>query len=121
MALAAVEWTCLHRPDVVGAFIDALFAAHFALGKDLGDGATVDRHAAGASIDPDALCRAFADGSALRDCTGWRRRVPSSGYGRSPVGWSPGAGLGPAAPFPVRGVGGGRDTARPRGRPATSP
>ncbi|MEV6058233.1 hypothetical protein [Streptomyces sp. NPDC052107] len=67
MALAAVEWTCLHRPDVVDAFIDALFAAHFALGEDLGDRATVDRHAAGAGIDPDAADRAFADGSALRD------------------------------------------------------
>jgi len=54
-------------PDVVDAFFDALFAAHFALGEDLGDRATVDRHAAGAGIDPDALDRAFADGSALRD------------------------------------------------------
>ncbi|MGW5611896.1 hypothetical protein ACWEWI_38820 [Streptomyces sp. NPDC003753] len=67
MALAAVEWTCFHRPDVVDAFIDAIFAPDFALGEDLGGRATVDRHAAEAGIDPDALGTAFADGSALRD------------------------------------------------------
>ncbi|GGI97670.1 DsbA family oxidoreductase [Streptomyces brasiliensis] len=67
MALAAVEWARLHRPDAVDRFIGALFAAHFALGEDLGHRATVDRHAVEAGIDLDALHGAFEDGSALRD------------------------------------------------------
>ncbi|MFD7479203.1 DsbA family protein [Streptomyces sp. NPDC059837] len=81
-----MEWTCLHRPNVVDAFIDALFVAHFALGEDLGDRATVDRHATGAGIDPDALDRAFADGSALRDLH--RMEAPGAEFGvRAKPSW----------------------------------
>lgn len=48
MALAAAEWVRRHAPDSFPAFQKALFAAHFALGQDLGDRAVIDRHAAAA-------------------------------------------------------------------------
>ena len=63
-ALSAAEWVRLHRPDVSDEFNRRLFAAHFALGEDLGDIAVIDRHADDLSIDLDALNGAIADGSA---------------------------------------------------------
>lgn len=65
MALAAAEWVRLNRPDVSDEFNRGLFAAHFALGEDLGDSAVIDRHAAESGVDVDALHAALADGSAL--------------------------------------------------------
>jgi predicted DsbA family dithiol-disulfide isomerase len=44
----------------------SLFAAHFALGEDLGDPAVVIRHAAAAGVKAGAVRAALADGSALR-------------------------------------------------------
>ncbi len=64
MALAAAEWVRRHVPDSFPAFQKALFAAHFALGQDLGDRAVIDRHAAAAGIDVAALHAALDDGSA---------------------------------------------------------
>jgi predicted DsbA family dithiol-disulfide isomerase len=63
-ALSAAEWVRLHRPDVSDEFNRDLFAAHFALGEDLGDSAVIDRHANELGIDLDALHGAIADGSA---------------------------------------------------------
>jgi hypothetical protein len=45
-ALAAAEWTRRHAPQSFPVLEKALFAAHFALGEDLGDRRTIDRHAA---------------------------------------------------------------------------
>jgi predicted DsbA family dithiol-disulfide isomerase len=63
-ALSAAEWVRLHRPDVSDEFNRSLFAAHFALGEDVGDTAVIDRHANELGIDLDALHGAMADGSA---------------------------------------------------------
>lgn len=64
MALAAAEWARRHAPDSFAPFQKALFAAHFALGQDLGDRAVIDRHATAAGLDVTALHAALADGSA---------------------------------------------------------
>lgn len=64
MALAAAEWARRHAPDSFPAFQKALFAAHFALGQDLGDRAVIGRHAAAAGLDVAALHAALDDGSA---------------------------------------------------------
>lgn len=45
-------------------FENALFAAHFALGEDLGDGDVIVRHAAEAGIDTAAMRAGLEDGSA---------------------------------------------------------
>jgi predicted DsbA family dithiol-disulfide isomerase len=63
-ALAAAAWARVHRPRVADRFVEALFAAHFAFGEDLGATAVIDRHAAEVGIEPDALHTALADGSA---------------------------------------------------------
>jgi predicted DsbA family dithiol-disulfide isomerase len=63
-ALAAAEWVRLHQPDVSGDFNRGLFAAHFALGEDLGDMAVIERHANEVGVDLDALRAALADGTA---------------------------------------------------------
>jgi predicted DsbA family dithiol-disulfide isomerase len=64
-ALAAAEWTRRNQPESFDRLHRALFAAHFALGEDLGDPAVVDRHAAGAAVDLAALHAALSDGSAF--------------------------------------------------------
>ena len=64
-ALAAAEWTRRFRPESFPRLHRDLFAAHFALGEDLGDPAVVDRHAADAGVDLLALHAALADGTAL--------------------------------------------------------
>ena len=63
-ALAAAEWARRHQPRAFPQFHKDLFAAHFVLGEDLEDSATIDRHASGAGVDVDALRAALADGSA---------------------------------------------------------
>jgi predicted DsbA family dithiol-disulfide isomerase len=68
-ALAASAWVRQHRPDVSDEFNRRLFAAHFALGEDLGDTAVIDRKAKELDIDLDALRAALADGSALASLT----------------------------------------------------
>jgi predicted DsbA family dithiol-disulfide isomerase len=64
MALAAAEWTRRHAPSSFRALEKALFAAHFALGEDLGDRRTVEAHAADAGVDVAQLRTALDDGSA---------------------------------------------------------
>jgi predicted DsbA family dithiol-disulfide isomerase len=63
-ALAAAEWVRLFWPDASGDFNRGLFAAHFALGEDLGDMAVIERHANEVGVDLDALRAALADGTA---------------------------------------------------------
>jgi predicted DsbA family dithiol-disulfide isomerase len=64
MALAAAEWTRRHAPHSFPALEKALFAAHFALGEDLGDRNVIDRHAREAGIDVTAMHAALDDRSA---------------------------------------------------------
>jgi predicted DsbA family dithiol-disulfide isomerase len=64
MALATAEWTRRHAPQFFSTLEEALFAAHFALGEDLGDQDIIDGRAAEAGIDIAALHAALDDGSA---------------------------------------------------------
>lgn len=64
-ALAAAEWTRRHQPLLFPDLYQQLFAAHFALGEDLGDAAVIDRHARDAHVDVAALHASLDDGRAL--------------------------------------------------------
>jgi predicted DsbA family dithiol-disulfide isomerase len=64
MALAAAEWTRRHAPLSFPVLEKALFAAHFALGEDLGDRGVIDRHAAEAGIDIAAMHAGLENGDA---------------------------------------------------------
>jgi len=64
-ALAAAEWVRLFRPDVSDGFNRDLFAAHFALGEDLGDTAVIERHANEVGVDLDDLRPALTTGTAM--------------------------------------------------------
>lgn len=64
MALAAAEWARRHAPTASSAFEKALFAAHFALGEDLGDRETIVRYAAEVNIDTSAMTAALDDWAA---------------------------------------------------------
>ncbi len=64
MALATAEWTRRHAPRSFPALEKTLFAAHFALGEDLGDRDIIDKHATEAGIDIAAMHAALDDGSA---------------------------------------------------------
>jgi predicted DsbA family dithiol-disulfide isomerase len=65
VALAAAEWTRRFQPHAFPRLHRDLFAAHFALGENLGDPAVVDRHARDVGIDITAMHAALRDGSAL--------------------------------------------------------
>ena len=64
MALAAAEWARRHAPQSFPTFEQALFAAHFALGEDLGNRDIIDVHGAKAGIDIAAMHAALDTGSA---------------------------------------------------------
>jgi predicted DsbA family dithiol-disulfide isomerase len=64
MALAAAEWTRHHVPRAFPTLENALFAAHFVLGEDLGDRDVIDAHAGEAGIDIAAMHAALENGSA---------------------------------------------------------
>jgi predicted DsbA family dithiol-disulfide isomerase len=64
MALAAAEWVRRHAPKSFPALEQALFAAHFVRGEDLGDRAIIDSHAREAGVDLAALHTALDGGSA---------------------------------------------------------
>ncbi len=64
MALAAAEWTRRHAPSSFRLLKEALFAAHFVLGEDLGDRRIVEAHAARSGVDLTGLRAALEDGSA---------------------------------------------------------
>jgi predicted DsbA family dithiol-disulfide isomerase len=63
-ALAVAEWTRNHDAQAFVRLHKQLFAAHFALGEDLGDPELIDRYARSCGIDLGALHAALADGSA---------------------------------------------------------
>jgi predicted DsbA family dithiol-disulfide isomerase len=65
LALAAAEWARRFQPSAFPQLQRALFAAHFALGEDLGSLDVIDRHARESGIDLAALHAALADGSAV--------------------------------------------------------
>ncbi|WP_161491859.1 DsbA family oxidoreductase [Bradyrhizobium centrolobii] len=69
MALGAAEWVRRNHPAVSRAFSKALFEAHFVLGEDLGDRATILRKAIQFGLNVAALYTVLEDGSAL----GWVR------------------------------------------------
>jgi predicted DsbA family dithiol-disulfide isomerase len=64
MALAAAEWARRHAPGTFSQFHKALFAAHFALGEDIGDANVVDRHARECGIALDDMHAALEGGVA---------------------------------------------------------
>jgi predicted DsbA family dithiol-disulfide isomerase len=64
MALAAAEWTRRHARQSFPAFKKALFAAHFALGENLGDRQVIGRHANEARVDVVAMHAALDSGAA---------------------------------------------------------
>lgn len=102
MALAAAEWTRTHQPDLSPRLDESLFAAHFALGEDLGDPAVIDRCAAQLGIDLEAMHAALADGSAEAAVVESERAAQQSGVRGTPA-WLVDrrliSGLRPAAEF----------------------
>jgi predicted DsbA family dithiol-disulfide isomerase len=66
LALGAAEWVRQYQPREFPDFHVALYAAHFALGEDLGDSGVIYQHARVVGIDLTALHRALSDGSALK-------------------------------------------------------
>jgi predicted DsbA family dithiol-disulfide isomerase len=67
MALGAAEWVRRNHPVISRALNKALFEAHFVLGEDIGDRATILRKAVERGLDASALDTALGDGSAA----GW--------------------------------------------------
>ncbi|WP_024519165.1 DsbA family protein [Bradyrhizobium sp. Tv2a-2] len=65
-ALAASAWARRRYPGIAGQFNARLFAAHFALGHDLGDASVVMRYASELGVDVGMLENALADGSAFQ-------------------------------------------------------
>ncbi|GAA3433591.1 DsbA family oxidoreductase [Kutzneria kofuensis] len=63
-ALSVAEWIRRTAPDKSGDFNRRMFHAYFVDGQDLGDPAVIERHAARADIDVDALREALSDGTA---------------------------------------------------------
>jgi predicted DsbA family dithiol-disulfide isomerase len=77
MALAAAEWTRRHAPRAFSALQQALFAAHFAHGEDLGDRDVIGRHADQAGADVAAMLAALDSGAAyalVDECEAFGRR-----------------------------------------------
>jgi predicted DsbA family dithiol-disulfide isomerase len=101
-ALAAAEWTRRWEPPAFPRLRRDLFAAHFALGEDLGDPAVVDRHVTDAGVDLAALRVALADGSALEAVTDAEALGRACGVNGTPAWLSGGrllVGLRPPAEF----------------------
>jgi predicted DsbA family dithiol-disulfide isomerase len=68
-ALAAAEWTRRNQPAVFPDFHKSLFAAHFALGEDIGDTGVILRHAGAAGVDLTNLNSALTGGTAMQFVT----------------------------------------------------
>jgi predicted DsbA family dithiol-disulfide isomerase len=102
IALAAAEWTRQHHPAISVQLNKGLFAAHFALGEDLGDPAVIDRHASELGLDLGPLHAALADGSAEAAVDDAERLGGQLGVSGTPA-WIIGgrllSGLYPAAEF----------------------
>jgi predicted DsbA family dithiol-disulfide isomerase len=101
-ALAAAEWARRFQPRTFPQLHRDLFAAHFALGEDLGDPAVIDRHASESGIDLAALHAALDDGSAVDAVTRAEMLGRENGVHGTPA-WLLGhrliTGLRPAADF----------------------
>ena len=101
-ALAAAEWARRFQPRTFPRLHRDLFAAHFALGEDLGDPAVIDRHASESGIDLAALHAALDDGSAVDAVTRAEMLGRENGVHGTPA-WLLGhrliMGLRPAADF----------------------
>ncbi|WP_445221489.1 DsbA family protein [Bradyrhizobium sp. Pa8] len=76
VALGAAEWARRIRPAISREFNRSLFEAHFVLNQDIGDEATILRHAALLGLDPALLAAALADGSTA----GWIRESESAAH-----------------------------------------
>jgi len=63
-ALLATEWVRIHHPDSFAQLYRDIFAAHFALGEDIGDPEVIDRLVIEAGVDMTALDEALASGAA---------------------------------------------------------
>jgi predicted DsbA family dithiol-disulfide isomerase len=66
LALAVAEWARRNQPNKFSKLRSSLFAAHFALGEDLGDRAVIDKHAVAAGLDLLPVHTAVADGTAAK-------------------------------------------------------
>jgi predicted DsbA family dithiol-disulfide isomerase len=102
LALATAEWVRQHQPGVFARLSKALFAAHFALGENIGDPAVVDHHAGSLGVDLGALHAALADGSAMAAVTRSELTARSHGVRGTPAWLVKGRlieGLLPAAQF----------------------
>jgi predicted DsbA family dithiol-disulfide isomerase len=64
-ALAAAVWVRLHQPELSDKVNSALFAAHFALGEDLGDLTVIERHVKEIGVDVAAFRESLNDGAAM--------------------------------------------------------
>lgn len=76
-ALSAAEWIRRHEPSNFEQFQRAIFAAHFALGEDIGDSSLIERYATAQSVDMDALRNAISRGEAsqaVSDCEDFGKR-----------------------------------------------
>ena len=64
-SLAVAEWVRQNQPELFAPLQRTLFAAHFALGEDLGDPNVLDKYAIQMGVDLEGLHRALEDGSAV--------------------------------------------------------
>ena len=76
VALGAAEWVRRIHPVISREFNRSLFEAHFVLNQDIGDEATVLRHAALLGLDPALLGAALAD----RSTASWIRESESAAH-----------------------------------------
>ena len=65
-ALFGAEWIRRHEPSKFEQFQRAVFAAHFALGKDINDPSVIDRYAKAQDVDTEGLRKAIVSGEASR-------------------------------------------------------
>jgi predicted DsbA family dithiol-disulfide isomerase len=85
MALAAAEWTRRYASRAFPALQQALFAAHFALGEDLGNPQVIAHHARAAGADVRSMQTALDSGAAyalVEECEALGRRA---GVGGTPA------------------------------------
>lgn len=63
LALMAAEWVRQNQPDLFAKFHEALFTAHFAGRRDIGDRATLLAVASEHGVDPEGLQQTWSNGS----------------------------------------------------------
>ena len=68
--LAAAEWVRQYQPDLFDSFYRRLFAAHFALGQDVGDPCLIEDIAEQIGVDVVSVRGALSDGTAERAVAG---------------------------------------------------